>query len=56
MDPETQHKVHVIVGIFTFSCFAVSFEYGSDVYIAWAIGMFVIAALINAFSRRNDLH
>jgi len=56
MDPETQHKVHVIVGIFTFSCFAVSFEYGSDVFIAWAIGMFVIAALLNAFSRHNDLH
>ncbi len=56
MDPETQHKVHVIVGIFTISCFAVSFEYGSDVFIAWAIGMFVIAALINAVSGHNRLH
>ena len=56
MDPETQHKVHVIVGIFTFSCFAVWFEYGSDAFIVWAIGMFVIAALINAVSRHNRLH
>ena len=56
MDPETQHKVHVIVGIFTFSCIATSFYYGSYVVITWAIGMFVLAALINAFSRHDDLH
>ena len=51
MDQETLHKVHVIVGIFTFSCIAASFYYGSYVVITWAIGMFVLAALINAFIR-----
>ncbi len=56
MDQETLHKVHVIVGIFTFSCIAASFFYGSYVVITWAIGMFVLAALINAFSRHNDLN
>ena len=56
MDPETQHKVHVIVGIFTISCIAVWFEYGLDAFIAWAIGMFVIAALLNAISGHNRLH
>jgi hypothetical protein len=29
MDPETLNKAQVIVGIFTISCFAVSFLYGS---------------------------
>ena len=53
MDSETQHKVHVIVGIYTISCFAASFTYGLDVIVAWAIGLFVLAALVNAFCRSN---
>ena len=56
MDPETQHKIHVIVGIFTISCFATSFTYGLDVLITWAIGMFVLAILINAFCKANGPH
>ena len=54
MDPETLHKVHVIVGLFTLNCFAISFIYGSDVFVIWAIGMFVLAALINAFCQTNN--
>jgi hypothetical protein len=56
MDQETELKVHVIVGLFTLSCFAVSFLYGLNVLVTWAIGLFVLAALINAFSRDNGLH
>jgi hypothetical protein len=53
MDSETQHKAHVIVGIYTISCFAASFTFGLDVIVAWAIGLFVLAALVNAFCRSS---
>ena len=43
MDPETLHKVHVIVGIFTIRCFAVSLLYGPYFFVAWAIGMPVLS-------------
>ena len=50
MEPETPHKVHVIVGIFTITCFAISFVYGWYVAVVWSLGMILLAALINAFS------
>jgi hypothetical protein len=53
MDQETELKVHAIVGLFTLSCFAVSFLYGLNVLVTWAIGLFVLAALINAFCRSS---
>ena len=56
MDQETEHKVHVTVGLFTLSCFAVSFMYGLNVLVTWAIGLFVLAALINALRGDNSLH
>ena len=51
MDPQLTHKIHVVIGLFTISCFAVSFYYGWQVIVTLLIGLFLIAALLNAVSR-----
>lgn len=53
MDPELTHKIHVVIGLFTISCFAVSFYYGWQAIVAWLIGLFLMAALLNAVGRRG---
>lgn len=53
MDPELTHKIHVVIGLFTISCFAASFFYGPQAIVAWLIGLFLIAALLSAVGRRK---
>lgn len=53
MDPELTHKIHVVIGLFTMSCFAASFYYGWQTIFVWLIGLFLVAALLNAVSRRK---
>ena len=56
MDHDTQHKVNVIIGTFTVSCFAVAFVYGLDAVVAWAIGMLALATLICALGTGSNSH
>ena len=53
MDRELTHKIHVVIGLFTICSIAASYYYGWYAIVVWLIGLFLIAALLNAVSRRR---
>ena len=42
-----------MIGLYTICCLAVSFYYGWQAIAIWLIGLFVMAALLNAVGRRK---
>ena len=49
MNDELEHKIHVVVGIFTLSCLVSTIYYGFDMIIVLFVGLFVIAAILQGF-------
>ena len=48
MNENLEHKVNVVAGIFVVSCLATSFDYGWYSIVVCAVGLFVMALLLQA--------
>ena len=46
MNENLEHKINVVVGIYVLSCLAASFYYGWYSIIVCAVGLFVMALLL----------
>ncbi len=53
ISPETEHRVHLIFGIFALGCVGASYFYGCYPLIVLLIGMCIFGALLKAINRNN---
>ncbi len=54
MSEETEHRVNVVIGIFTLTMILSSHFYGIYPIVVWLIGMTLIGLILNAIKGRDE--
>ena len=51
---ETLNKIEILAGMWTIVCLVMTYQFGWQAVVAWFLGLFFMAAILNAFSGDSD--